>query len=91
MESINQSIKSIFEQKQIRIYNNSGTAFAKEENSQSDEMWFLKSALINKQIVLVACKKDEVYCDNIKAEIRVIEKKIAVLENKQIDDIQIPF
>ena len=86
MEHINKSIVKNFEQQPIRIYNNSGTKEAKEENAQSDEMWILKSNLINKQMVLVACKKDQVYCDGIKAEIRAIENKIAVLENKQLEE-----
>lgn len=95
MESFNKSIVKVFEQKQTRVFNNSGTEFAKEENAQSDEMWQLKSKLINKQIVLIACKKDETYCDGIKAEIRVIERQIQAQEekekvtDKQFDDI--PF
>lgn len=49
------------------------------------ELKALYDQLINKQLVLVACKKEETFCDNIKAEIRAIENKIAVIENKQLD------
>jgi len=59
-------------------------------DNMSPELKDLHDKLYNKQMVLIACKKDEVYCDNIKAEIREIEKKIAVVENKQIE-IEIPF
>ncbi len=52
-------------------------------DNMSPERKALYDQLINKQIVLVACKKDETFCDNIKAEIRVIERQIKELELKE--------
>lgn len=60
----------------------------------SKELKELHDKLINKQIVLIACKKDEVYCDGIKAEIRQIEIEISKqerIEGKQEEILDVPF
>jgi hypothetical protein len=51
-----------------------------EFEGMSPKMLALHDKLINKNIVLIACKKDHSYCDCIRAEVRVIERQIKSLE-----------
>lgn len=70
------------------------TQVPSEFDAMSAEMKALYDKLINKQVVLVACKKDVQHCEYVRAEIRVIERQIKDLElqenpDKPIDDL--PF
>lgn len=65
-----------------------------DDNFGSEELKNLYGQILNKQIVLIACKKDDVYCDQKRAEIRALEKKIKEIEAKEktkIEDEKIPF
>jgi cob(I)alamin adenosyltransferase len=65
-----------------------------EFEDMSPKMLALHDKLINKNIVLIACKKDQAYCDYIRAEIRVIERQIKALEveeNGTTPEDPIPF
>lgn len=84
-----QSIKSIDKRNFIRVHNPNKTVDAQWENSLSDKMWHLESAKVNKQLVLVACKKDFKYCAKIKKELDLIEEEIEKLKKVESEEKQI--
>lgn len=62
-----------------------------EEEDMCDEAKELYGKIINKQIAIVANKKDTAYCDQKRAEIRALEKRINELEGKTINIDDVPF
>ena len=84
-----QSLKHVDAKPFVRVFNNSKTAEAQWENSLSDKMWHLESAKVNKQLVLVACKKDLKYCAKIKKELDLIEEEIEKLKKVESEEKQI--
>jgi len=65
------------------------TPIPSKYDDMTPELKELHDNLINKQIALVACKENANFCDRLKVEVRIIENKIAVLENKQLENV--PF
>lgn len=62
-----------------------------EEEDLCDEAKELYGKIIYKQIAIVANKKDTAYCDQKRAEIRALEKRINELEGKTINIDDVPF
>jgi len=101
--------QSIFEfrgkEKQVRILTSERDHYAEEpkqltgytkvvQEFENEELKELYGQILNKNIAIIACKKDTVYCDQKRAEIRVLERKIKELEGKskaEITEDSIPF